>query len=155
MPSIAFIDTEIDVKSKQILDIGCIMDDGDSLHDASLKSFLDFIKGADYLCGHNVLNHDVPAIERFAGHPLRRKVIDTLYLSPLLFPTRPYHPLVKDDKINPEGPNNPYSDAIKARDLFYDEINAFNQLHAKHQAVYSSLLGAKRVISVIWGGAFE
>ncbi|MDQ3395957.1 MAG: RecQ family ATP-dependent DNA helicase, partial [Bacteroidota bacterium] len=54
--------------------------------------------------------------------------IDTLYLSPLLFPKKPYHALVKDDKLDPDGYNNPLNDAIKAKDLFYAEVNAFHAL---------------------------
>jgi ATP-dependent DNA helicase RecQ len=53
--------------------------------------------------------------------------IDTLFLSALLFPEKPYHRLVKDDKLDPEKLNNPYTDATKARELFYDELEQFRQ----------------------------
>ncbi|MDA3823581.1 MAG: hypothetical protein PF450_13360 [Bacteroidales bacterium] len=33
--------------------------------------------------------------------------IDTLFLSELLFPEKPCHKLVKDDKLDPENLNNP------------------------------------------------
>lgn len=45
----------------------------------------------------------------------RWNVIDTLYLSPLLFPHRPYHKLLKDDKLQTEEINNPLNDAKKAK----------------------------------------
>ena len=54
-------------------------------------------------------------------------VIDTLYLSPLLFPTKPYHKLLKDDKLQTDELNNPLNDSIKAKDLFHDEVAAFTQ----------------------------
>jgi len=128
MPSIAFIDTEIDAKTHRILDIGCIKNDDNTFHAPSLASFLDFIEGAEFLSGHNIIKHDLPALRKSFPSEMSQPVIDTLFLSPLLFPAVPYHALVKDDKINPEGPNNPLNDAIKARDLFYDEVNAFNEL---------------------------
>jgi ATP-dependent DNA helicase RecQ len=31
--------------------------------------------------------------------PKTGKIIDILFLSPLLFPTKPYHRLLKDDKL--------------------------------------------------------
>ena len=46
-------------------------------------------------------------------------------MSPLLFPKRPYHNLVKDDKLVTEQLNNPVNDCQKARDLLMDEIAAW------------------------------
>ncbi|MEX2232326.1 MAG: RecQ family ATP-dependent DNA helicase [Cyclobacteriaceae bacterium] len=140
MPSIAFVDTEIDAKTNRILDIGSIKNDGSTLHSFSPASFLDFVNGAEFLCGHNILNHDLPTLKKSSPGWLSKPVIDTLYLSPLLFPSVPYHALIKDDKINPEGPNNPFNDALKARDLFYDEVNAFNKLDQRLKNIFYSLL---------------
>ena len=49
--------------------------------------------GADLLVGHNLGEHDRPWLARYApGHSLLRLPwIDTLVLSPLAFPERPYH----------------------------------------------------------------
>ena len=60
--------------------------------------------------------------------------IDTLYLSPLLFPRRPYHALLKDDKLQSDELNNPVNDSEKARRLFLDEVNAFADLSEGAQA---------------------
>ena len=82
------------------------------------------------MCGHNIINHDL----NYVGQTLNDAeikpgaVIDTLFLSPLLFPSKPYHALLKDDKLQYDEANNPLNDAIKAKDLFYDEIASFNQL---------------------------
>ena len=70
-------------------------------------------------------------------------IIDTLFLSPLLFPTKPYHALLKDDKLQTEESNNPVNDSIKARDLFYDEINAFQTLDDGLKRIFYLLLHDK------------
>lgn len=46
------------------------------------------------------------------------------------FPAKPYHKLLKDDKLQTEDTNNPLNDSIKARDLFFDEIATFQQADA-------------------------
>ena len=122
MNSIAFIDTEIETKSGKILDIGGIKDNGSSFHSTSITEFTTFLKGAEFICGHNILNHDIKYIGiavNNAGVHLSN-VIDTLFLSPLLFPTKPYHALLKDDKLQTEDANNALSDSVKAKELFFD-----------------------------------
>ena len=59
-----------------------------------------FVKGANYLVGHNILEHDLPLITKYAPdlNLLRFPVVDTLYLSPLARPSNPYHHLVKQYK---------------------------------------------------------
>ncbi|WP_433835773.1 RecQ family ATP-dependent DNA helicase [Flavobacterium anhuiense] len=126
---ITFIDTEIESVKGKILDIGAIKEDGNHFHDASLGYFTEFLKGSEYICGHNILNHDIKYIGKTihdAGiNP--SNIIDTLHLSPLLFPTKPYHSLVKDDKLQTEELNNPLNDSIKAQDLFNSEVATFWQ----------------------------
>ncbi len=68
------------------------------------------------------------------------KLLDTLYLSPLLFPKKPYHKLLKNDKLQTDDINNPLSDAKKAKDLFFDEQSAFNKLNDKLKQIYYLLL---------------
>lgn len=142
MSSIAFIDTEIDLRSKKILDIGSVKDDGSIFHKTSVADLIQFIKGTKFICGHNILNHDIIYI----GPELNKagidtsNIIDTLFLSPLLFPTKPYHSLVKDDKLQSEDTNNPLNDSIKARDLFYDEITAFKQTDKILKEIFYLLL---------------
>lgn len=145
MSSIAFIDTEIDPRSKKILDIGGIKNDGNYFHSSSLDDFIRFLKGTQFICGHNIINHDIKYIQdavRNAGiNPIN--VIDTLYFSPLLFPTKPYHALLKDDKLQTDDINNPLNDSIKAKDLFYDEAAAFHQLNALLKQIFYQLLHDK------------
>lgn len=136
MKRIAFIDLEISAKGK-ILDLGAVKYDGTSLHSARVQDLVDFIDDCEYLCGHNVVEHDLV----YLGPLLRRKykVIDTLYLSPLLFPERPYHRLLKDDKIDSDELNNPLSDALKAKSLYEDEAAAFHTLREPVRQLYYDL----------------
>lgn len=142
---ITFIDTEIDPKNGKILDIGSTTENGDIFHKTSITEFISFIKETAYICGHNIINHDI----RYMGDILNQvnikptNIIDTLFLSPLLFPTRPYHALLKDDKLQTEDMNNPLNDSIKAKDLFYDEISAFNLLDEELKQILYLLLKDK------------
>ena len=142
MNLIAFIDTEIEPMSGKILDIGGITNDENIFHKPSLADFTNFIRGANFICGHNIIHHDLKylgkALTEAGIHP--HNAIDTLYLSPLLFPTNPYHALVKDDKLQTDERSNPLNDAIKARDLFNDEIVAFQNLDNTIKRILYSLL---------------
>ncbi len=142
MNSLAFIDTEIDPKSGHILDIGAVKDEYVFFHSKSINAFVDFLKGQQFICGHNVLNHDIKYIKKVinVGDINLDNIIDTLYLSPLLFPTRPYHKLVKDDKLQSDELNNPLNDSIKAKDLFYEELESFKNKPEYLKQIYFLLL---------------
>ena len=146
MSSIAFFDTEIDPKTLKIQDIGSIKGDGNTFHRNSLGEFIKFISGTNFLCGHNILRHDIKYIGKAIVEAGVKEIniIDTLYLSPLLFPTKPYHSLIKDDKIQTEDSNNPLNDSIKARDLLNDEISAFHQLNEMMKSILYLLLHDKK-----------
>ena len=145
MSYITFIDTEVSLKEQVIRDFGGIMDNGNSFHSGSASDFISFISGSRFICGHNILNHDLKYLQTaFDNYGIPQfKVIDTLYLSPLLFPMRPYHHLLKDDKLQTEELNNPLNDSIKARDLFNDEVSAFNELDNSLKSIYYLLLKDK------------
>ena len=137
---IVFIDIEVDFESKKVLDIGAIKDNGCEFHSSSLNAFSDFLHGSKYVCGHNIINHDIKYLDEIHKTEF---FIDTLHLSPLLFPKKPYHSLVKDDKIDTDELNNPLNDAKKARDLFYDEVAAFTNLKEPLRHIYHGLLGSR------------
>lgn len=136
MMKIAFIDLEIDGKGR-ILDIGGVKN-GLSFHSARIPEFAGFVSDCDCLCGHNIIEHDIKYLKPF----LRKEyiLIDTLYLSPLLFPQKPYHKLLKDDKILTEELNNPLNDSLKTQSLYEDEVRAFNALDKDFQQLYYDLL---------------
>lgn len=146
MNSIAFIDTEVEPKSRKILDIGSVKGDGSSFHKTSVAEFIQFLNGTQFICGHNIFNHDI----KYIGKALNdagvnsANIIDTLFLSPLLFPTRPYHALLKDDKLQSEDMNNPLNDSIKAKDLFNDEVAKFKQADETLKQIFYLLLNDKK-----------
>ena len=139
---VAFIDTEVSSDGRKIYDFGAFIEPEEKLHTASKDEFVKFVRNAEYLCGHNILHHDLKYLADISNLK-RKKVIDTLYFSPLLFPRRPYHKLLKDDKLQVEEVNNPLNDCLKARDLFYDEITTFNNLSSNLQSIYFKLLFQK------------
>lgn len=134
---IVFIDTEIGVDSPKVLDYGAVREDGAVLHTQSAQQFNAFVSKCDVVCGHNIIKHDLKHIQ-LSGDYI---IIDTLPLSPLLFPKKSYHRLLKDDKLQVDELNNPVNDAKKAQALFYDEVSAWGQLSAERQEIYRRLLG--------------
>ncbi|HEX9513012.1 MAG TPA: RecQ family ATP-dependent DNA helicase [Puia sp.] len=145
MYAVAFFDLEVGQENGKILDVGCIRSDEAILHKSSVNELLEFIKGMDFLCGHNIVQHDLKYLQQYTADPKfgMDKAIDTLFLSPLLFPGTPYHHLVKDDKLQTEELNNPLNDAKKARDLFFDEVIAFNKLEEAFKLILYNLLYRK------------
>ncbi|MCD4719079.1 MAG: RecQ family ATP-dependent DNA helicase, partial [Desulfobacula sp.] len=100
---------------------------------AALADLSEFSKDADYILGHNIINHDLPvAGDAFpeAGF-LNLPVIDTLFLSPLAFPENPYHKLVKDYKLVKNSKNDPIADAKLARVIFEDQMAALCALRRR------------------------
>ncbi len=143
MARVFMIDTEVSPEEGRILDFGAVRPDGTVYHGASPAGFTAFVQGADFLCGHNILRHDLPYLRRMTDRPVPAGVIDTLYLSPLLFPKKPYHALLKDDKLQTEELNNPVNDCLKAAQLFRDETAAFLALPENVRQVYRGLLSGR------------
>jgi ATP-dependent DNA helicase RecQ len=142
MKPITFIDMEIEPNRGKILDIGGVKGNGNSFHSGSLANFIKFLDGSQYICGHNIFKHDLKYIQNDlnAAGLNHLHYIDTLYLSPLLFPAKPYHALLKDDKLQTEETNNPLNDSKKARDLFFDEVTAFQKTDENLKRIFYGLL---------------
>ena len=136
--SYAFIDVEVGLTNHRIHDIGAIKSDRSIFHSANKYELWDFLKGIEFLCGHNIIHHDVKYL--FADIPHKWKLVDTLYFSPLLFPEKPYHHLLKDDKLVTDQINNPVNDCEKAHDLLMDEVAKWNLLSDNIKTIYTSLL---------------
>lgn len=155
----AIVDVEVGLKDHKIHDIGALRQDGATFHKASKEELFEFLHDTDYLCGHNIIHHDAKYL--FPDKDCRWTLVDTLYVSPLLFPERPYHRLVKDDKLAADQMNNPVNDCEKARDLLLDEITRWNSLPDEQRKVFASLLKGKdefrgffsmvRAETVVWG----
>lgn len=135
---IVFVDTEVSLQDGKACDYGAVREDGAVLHTRSREEYLAFAAPCDVVCGHNIIGFDLKHTPIDGNHIF----VDTLYLSPLLFPGRPYHRLVKDDKLQVDEFNNPANDAMKARDLFFDEVAAWQRLPQGCRSIYRSLLSA-------------
>ena len=134
----AFVDVEVGLKDKRIHDIGILRWDGAKYHSADKRAAISFLEDVDFVCGHNVIHHDMKYL---LGDEVQRwQLVDTLYVSPLLFPERPYHHLLKDDKLMNEQMNNPVNDCEKASDLLMDEIAKWKALPDAHRFIYATLL---------------
>ena len=133
---IVFIDTEVNPQTKKVEDYGAVREDGAELHSHSKADFDAFVSKCDTICGHNIIEFDLKYTSLRGNFTL----VDTLYLSPLLFPKKPYHRLLKDDKLQVDELNNPVNDSIKARDLLNDEIAAWNHLSSNKKELYFQLL---------------
>lgn len=141
-PRYALVDVEVGIESHKIHDIGALRDDGAVFHQASKKLLFKFLEDVDYICGHNIIHHDAQYL--FSDHTCHWLLVDTLYVSPLLFPERPYHRLVKDDKLMSDQMNNPVNDCEKAHDLLLDEITRWNSLPTEKRQLFTSLLRDKK-----------
>ena len=140
----AFVDVEVGLKDHKVHDIGALRHDGAVFHNVSKDALIAFLHDIDYVCGHNIIHHDAKYLFNGIHHAEIDKgkwlFVDTLYVSPLLFPERPYHKLVKDDKLVVEEINNPVNDCEKARSLLFDEISRWNELTNEERTIYTSLL---------------
>lgn len=133
-----FVDVEVGFKDNKIHDIGAIRWDDTVYHSPNRENLLKFLADVDFICGHNIVNHDAKYI--FSKKPFHPLLVDTLFLSPLLFPERPYHHLLKDDKLMSEQINNPVNDCCKSRDLLWDEVSRWKMLSVSMRLIYSTLL---------------
>ena len=138
----AIVDVEVGWKDRKIHDIGSLRYDNAILHNASSTELFSFIENVDYLCGHNIIHHDAKYL--FGDKRPYWVLVDTLYMSPLLFPTRPYHRLLKDDKLIDDQANNPVNDCKKAKDLLLDEIECWNSLQNEKRWIFATLLKGEK-----------
>ncbi len=88
-----------------------------------------FATDAELVLGHNLLGHDLHALR--AREPalalLGRRVVDTLFLSPLAFPENPYHRLVKDYKLVRDSVADPVADCRLAARVFREQWDEFTR----------------------------
>ena len=81
----AFVDVEVGLKDKRIHDIGILRWDGAKYHSADKRAAISFLEDVDFVCGHNVIHHDMKYL---LGDEVQRwQLVDTLYVSPLPLPS--------------------------------------------------------------------
>lgn len=138
----AIVDVEVGMQDHKIHDIGALRCDGAVYHQASKTDLFVFLQDVDFVCGHNIIHHDAKYLFGDETHPW--VLVDTLYMSPLLFPERPYHRLVKDDKLVSDQMNNPVNDCEKAQELLFDEIEHWKSLTQAKRVIFRLLLDGKQ-----------
>ena len=67
MESIVFIDSEI-TNEGAIADLGAAKETA-QFHSANKQEFSEFVKGCDFVCGHNIIHHDLKYILCFIFRP--------------------------------------------------------------------------------------
>ncbi|SFW64244.1 RecQ family ATP-dependent DNA helicase [Cellulophaga fucicola] len=145
---ILYLDIETNQQGK-IKDVGALFN-GQELHENKLEKLEVWINQAKYICGHNIVAHDIPLIEKVLGRNVfaNKKIVDTLLWSPLLFSDNPYHKLVKGYKIvNDSEYNNPLSDCKLTKQLLIDELNRFDEIESNIKQVYGKLLANNNAYS--------
>jgi ATP-dependent DNA helicase RecQ len=136
--TIVFVDIEVN-QNNQVVDIGAFDNPRKTFH-GNREGFQKFIKGYDILCGHNIFRHDLKYLQKEVQQARIRKFIDTLPVSTLLFAEKPYHPLLKDYKINKDEKNDPFVDAALTHRLFVTLVEQFQKLDLELQTIYYQLL---------------
>ena len=133
---VASIDLEVGKQNGRIRAFAAVRSDRDRLlivssgkAAAALRDLDDFVNGADFLLGHNLIAFDLPHLAGAKSdlRLLKLPAVDTLKLNPLAFPRNPYHHLVKhyqDPKLKQGRLNDPELDARLALDLFRDQWRA-------------------------------
>lgn len=99
-------------------------------------------QNADFILGHNILDFDLPWLSRQPQqlqYLLKKPIIDTLYLSPLAFPTNPYHKLVKDYKLVRDTLNDPVNDAKLSMQIFSEQLTALSNQPKTQLQLYQYL----------------
>lgn len=79
---IAFIDTEVNPQTGEIFDYGAITAN-QKLHTSSFHKFADLLQNSRYVCGHNILNHDIPYIQKQAGNVSGRIFQNKIFIDTL------------------------------------------------------------------------
>lgn len=143
MNEIIFIDTEIGKNDKKLYEFGAVFKD-DSIKTNEISKADFFLKkhSFKFVCGHNFIDHDgIYLSSTILNDNLKDKnVIDTLFLSMLLFPNKKTHKLLKPYKTTLNIQNNPLGDAFQTKALFELLDAKFNSLSNEIKQIFIDLL---------------
>jgi ATP-dependent DNA helicase RecQ len=122
-----FFDLEYNPKLQKVREYGYILGE-EQVRDKDPAKLETASDKASFIVGHNVLRHDAPILKQYFSIDFPSiKVLDTLMLSSLLFPQKPYHKLRKEYLQNEEEPSNPLKDAELCRNLLEDCIKKWEE----------------------------
>ena len=117
-----FFDLEYNPETQKVREYGYVLGEERVREKNSAKLEIAAEK-ADYIVGHNVLRHDAPILRQYFSIDFPNvKALDTLMLSSLLFPRKPYHKLRKEYLKNEDEPSDPLKDAELCKHLLEDCI---------------------------------
>ncbi len=87
MSLIAFFDLEINPEKKKILGIGAIGSDDEVFHKSHPDEFLVFVEQSRFLCGRNILAHDLQYLQKYKSDPTLGldKALTPFYCHPCSF----------------------------------------------------------------------
>ena len=142
-----FVDTEVNNKN-EITEIGCINENDETIKSNRTNDVLlyNFLSKGSFFVGHNFISHDKNLFENTAlsNFFVEDKVIDTLYLSVLLFPSIRYHKLKKKYKMEGDF-NDPVKDSKETKERFITILEEFNNLDEELKIIYYNLLGNQKL----------
>jgi ATP-dependent DNA helicase RecQ len=140
---IFYIDLEVTVNSSRIDTIGALYKDetykGESIS-AVRELYLKY--RPEYICGHNFINHDKRYLVKTSFNPIfdTAKIIDTFFVSMLLYPDKLSHKLSKPYKTEAHIQNDPFGDCVATQNLLELMINRFISFDSSLKALLASLL---------------
>lgn len=147
---IAFLDLEIAPVNHKILNIGILLKNSKqslAYEQISINTLKDiFVKNdVDFICGHNFIYFDKKYLANTSFNIFMQNIpiIDTLYLSLLLFPDKATHKLEKPYKLElyRENPYNlPLQDCQNTQNLFLYLNECFDKLARNLQDIFTHLL---------------
>ena len=140
---IAFFDIEVNTTSKNIETLGLLIGSVKTTETSITKIKNIFLQlNPKYICGHNFVNHDKKYLSTTSFNSIFEKIhiIDTLFLSMLLFPNKKTHKLNKPYKTKLSIENQPLGDAEQTKELFLILDKQFDSLPFELKAIYTHLL---------------
>lgn len=143
---IAFLDLEVSTQTRKIQNIGVLLDEF-ACEQVSVQNLKELFTSQkpDFICGHNFIEFDKLHLSNSSFNVFVQTVpiIDTLYLSLLLFPDKATHRLEKPYKhdIHRESPaNSPLQDCKNTKNLFIYLNECFEKLPQNLQDIFTLLL---------------
>lgn len=117
-----FFDLEYNPETQKVREYGFILGE-EYVRDKNPAKLESAASKAKFIVGHNVLRHDAPILRQYFSIDFPNvKALDTLMLSSLLFPRKPYHKLRKEYLHNEDDPSDPLEDARLCKKLLEDCI---------------------------------
>ncbi|MDO9232649.1 MAG: RecQ family ATP-dependent DNA helicase [Methylotenera sp.] len=140
---ILFIDLEVATNTSKIYTIGALYK-AEKYKGVSISAIRDiyFKYKPEYICGHNFINHDKRFLVETSFNPIfdKAEIIDTFFVSMLLYPDKLSHKLSKPYKTEAHIQNDPFGDCVATQNLLELMIDRFNSFAPPIKTLLASLL---------------